>query len=309
MGSDDLIRVENLKKRYGDFAALKGISFTVKRGEIVGFLGPNGAGKTTTMKIVTGYIPATAGTVCIDGMNIFHHSQECRQKIGYLPEDVPLYDDMRVTSYLSYVCELRGIKKSDIPFKIDKIVEECNLEPVKDKLIKQLSKGNRQRAGLAQALIHEPEILILDEPTIGLDPKQVVTIRELIKRLGENQTVILSTHILPEVEQMCDRVIIINEGEIVLDKRFEEFENETNKVYVLHIKGDVNEVEAFLKEAGTVDATDSQDTHSGIYTVTITNEMSPEKLARGIIERKWDLCEMRKIHDTLEAVFLKVTMS
>jgi len=302
------IDIKGLLKKYGDQTALKGISFSVEKGEIVGFLGPNGAGKTTTMKIITGYIPPTEGSVSIEGKSIFTDSLECRKKIGYLPEDVPLYNDMKVTSYLAYVCRLRGIPKADIPFKIDFIIDSCDLDPMRKKLIKQLSKGNRQRVGIAQALIHDPEILILDEPTIGLDPKQVVNIRKLISQLRENHTVILSTHILTEVEQMCDRVIIISSGSLVLDKRFEDFGTEKGS-YMFRIKGTRKEVSSFLSANGNIQkAEEEEDTGVVCYHITLNPGTDPARVSGSIIENGWELHEMQWLREDLETVFLNATM-
>jgi ABC-2 type transport system ATP-binding protein len=211
------IAVRNLTKQYDGRPAVNDISFDVKTGEILGFLGPNGAGKTTTMKIITCYMPPTAGTVEVDGMDIFEHSLEVRKKIGYLPELNPLYMDMNVLEYLAYSAELHGIKGGNARSRIGEMVDVCGLTTVTHKDIGELSKGFRQRVGLAQAMVHDPEVLIMDEPTSGLDPNQIVEIRNLIKRLGSAKTVILSTHILSEVQATCSRVIIINEGKIVAD--------------------------------------------------------------------------------------------
>jgi ABC-2 type transport system ATP-binding protein len=211
------ISVRNLTKYYGDQKAIDDISFDVKTGEILGFLGPNGAGKTTTMKIITCYMPPTAGIVEVDGMDIFNHSIEVRRKIGYLPELNPLYLEMNVLDYLEFSARLHGVPTNEIPGRIKEMVHVCGLESVRHKDIRELSKGFRQRVGLAQALIHGPEVLILDEPTSGLDPNQIVEIRNLIKKLGTAKTVILSTHILSEVQATCGRVLIINEGKIVAD--------------------------------------------------------------------------------------------
>ena len=211
------ITVRNLTKHYGTQKAIDDISFQVKTGEILGFLGPNGAGKSTTMKIITCYIPPTSGTVEIDGLNIFDNSLEVRRKIGYLPEMNPLYPDMNVLDYLDYSARLRGVEKTKIQTRIKDMVQVCGLSSVRHKDIGELSKGYKQRVGLAQALLHEPEVLILDEPTSGLDPNQIVEIRNLIKQLGLAKTFILSTHILSEVQATCDRVLIINEGTIVAD--------------------------------------------------------------------------------------------
>ncbi|MFH1706540.1 MAG: ATP-binding cassette domain-containing protein [Planctomycetota bacterium] len=301
-----LIEVTDLHKRYGDFTALKGISFRIQKGEIVGFLGPNGAGKTTAMKIITGYIPATEGMVAIDGMSTFTHSLACRRRIGYLPEDVPLYDDMKVTAYLAYVCRLRDVPAADIAFRIDRMVTLCNLEPVKGKLIRQLSKGNRQRVGLAQALIHDPEILVLDEPTVGLDPKQVVHIREMISQLRHERTVILSTHILSEVEQMCDRVIIISEGAICLDRPLKGFDAGPAALDVV-VQGPAAEVESHLRTLGDLARIQPG---PGTLACRLTPHagVTPGAVARAVVTRGWELTELTRRRESLESLFLEVTM-
>ncbi len=206
------ITVRNLTKYYGEQAAVHDISFDVKSGEILGFLGPNGAGKTTTMKILTCYMPPNSGTVEVEGLDIFERSVEVRRKIGYLPEMNPLYLDMNVLDYLEYSAQLHGLRGGAVNQRLKEMVHVCGLEEVRHKDIGEMSKGFRQRVGLAQAMIHDPEVLILDEPTSGLDPNQIVEIRNLIKQLGRAKTVILSTHILSEVQATCDRVLIINEG-------------------------------------------------------------------------------------------------
>lgn len=210
-----MIEVRNLTKKYGDRTAINQLSFTVAKGEILGFLGQNGAGKTTTMKILTGFMPATSGTASIGGFDVFDNPIEVKKKIGYLPETPPIYPELLVVEYLSFVADLRGISKIDKSKRIDKVTELCNLGDVRRRLIGNLSKGYRQRVGLAQALIHDPEVLILDEPTVGLDPKQVNEARQLIKGLREDKTVIYSTHILSEVAATCDRIIVIDKGNIV----------------------------------------------------------------------------------------------
>jgi ABC-2 type transport system ATP-binding protein len=212
-----MIEVANLSKRYGDLAAVRDVSFSAASGQILGFLGPNGAGKTTTMRIITGFMPATSGTVRVDGFDVFEQSTEVRRRIGYLPENPPLYNDMAVAPYLRFVAKLKGMSRADIPAALDRALETCGLTAVRDRLLGHLSKGFRQRVGLAQALIHDPPVLVLDEPTIGLDPRQIVEIRSLIRTLGGKRTVVLSTHILPEVSQVCDKVVIINDGRIVAE--------------------------------------------------------------------------------------------
>ena len=221
-----MIEVEHLTKYYGEIRGIEDVSFKIGKGEIVGFLGPNGSGKTTTMRILVCYMPATRGFARVAGFDVETASMEVRKKIGYLPEHPPLYNDMTVRSYLGFVGRLRGLSKKEIQRGIERVVEICALEEVIDRMIGQLSKGFRQRAGVAQALIHNPEVLILDEPTIGLDPKQNADIRALIKSLAGSHTIILSTHILPEVTLTCERVIIIHQGRIVADSRLEELTRE-----------------------------------------------------------------------------------
>jgi ABC-2 type transport system ATP-binding protein len=213
-----MIEVKNLTKLYGSFVAIRDVSFKAERGSILGFLGPNGAGKTTTMRIITGYMPATSGTVVIDGLDIFADSLEARRRIGYLPESPPLYSDMRVHAYLRFVAKLRGVPRPELDDAVEQAIESCGLVEMAARICGQLSKGYRQRVGLAQALIHNPPVLVLDEPTIGLDPRQIHEIRSLIKRLSGERTVVLSTHILPEVSQICDKVVIINDGRVVLEE-------------------------------------------------------------------------------------------
>jgi gliding motility-associated transport system ATP-binding protein len=212
-----MIEVANLSKRYGDLAAVRDVSFTAPTGQILGFLGPNGAGKTTTMRIITGFLPATSGTVRVEGFDVFDQSNEVRRRIGYLPENPPLYNDMGVEPYLRFVARLKGMARGDIPAALERVLEMCGLGGVRDRLLGHLSKGYRQRVGLAQALIHDPPVLVLDEPTIGLDPRQIIEIRSLIKTLGGKRTVVLSTHILPEVAQVCDKVVIVNDGHVVVE--------------------------------------------------------------------------------------------
>jgi ABC-2 type transport system ATP-binding protein len=212
-----MIEVANLSKRYGDLSAIRDVTFTAPTGQILGFLGPNGAGKTTTMRIITGFLPATSGTVRVEGFDVFEQSTEVRRRIGYLPENPPLYNDLAVEPYLRFVARLKGMRRAQIGPALERVIETCSLTGVRRRLLGHLSKGFRQRVGLAQALIHDPPVLILDEPTIGLDPRQIIEIRSLIKTLGGNRTVVLSTHILPEVSQVCDKVVIISDGRIVVE--------------------------------------------------------------------------------------------
>lgn len=213
-----MIEVADLSKRYGDLTAVQHVTFTAKPGQILGFLGPNGAGKTTTMRIITGFMPASGGTVRVCGYDVFEQSMEVRKRIGYLPENPPLYNDMTVVPYLRYAAKLKGMSRGEIAAGLDRVLDTCGLRHMASRLLGHLSKGYRQRVGLAQALIHDPEVLILDEPTIGLDPAQIRDIRGLIRDLGTGKrTVVLSTHILPEVQQVCERVVIINGGRVILE--------------------------------------------------------------------------------------------
>lgn len=236
-----MIEVKNLSKSYGGFQAVKSVSFSVPTGQACGFLGPNGAGKTTTMRIITGYMPATAGSVEVEGFDVFEDSFEVRRRIGYLPETPPLYLEMKVVSYLTHVAALRGVPRSQIPAARDRVIADCGLEQVAGRLCGHMSKGYRQRVGLAQALIHDPAVLVLDEPTIGLDPAQIIEIRQLIRGLATERTVVLSTHILPEVAQICQKVVIINAGRVVLERDIAELisAGSLEDEYLKHVTGDV----------------------------------------------------------------------
>lgn len=216
-----MIEVRNLTKRYGDLVAIENISFTAQRGEVLGLLGPNGAGKTTTMRIITGFLAPTSGTVQIEGFDILQQSLEVRKRIGYLPEIPPLYHDMTVRPYLEFVGRIRGIPRAELSGATDRALDRCGLTHVARRVLGHLSKGYRQRVGLAQAIIHEPHVLVLDEPTIGLDPRQIREIRSLVRDLAAERTVILSTHILQEVTQICQKVVIINEGRVAVEDRIE----------------------------------------------------------------------------------------
>ncbi|MGH7815057.1 MAG: ABC transporter ATP-binding protein [Candidatus Binataceae bacterium] len=251
-----MIEVKNLTKAYGDFVAVKDVSFKAESGSVLGFLGPNGAGKTTTMRVITGYMPATSGTVVIDGLDIFTQSLEARRKIGYLPEIPPLYVDMRVAQYLRFVARLRGVAGNRIESALEHVIETCGLAEMADRICGQLSKGYRQRVGLAQALIHDPPVLVLDEPTIGLDPRQIHEVRTLIHGLAEKRTVVLSTHILPEVSQICEKVVIIAHGQVVLEEKVKELPagKSLEEVFLEAISrdrpADAASAEEVLEEAG-----------------------------------------------------------
>jgi ABC-2 type transport system ATP-binding protein len=221
-----MIEVANLSKSYGDYTAVSDVSFSATRGQIVGFLGPNGAGKTTTIRMLATYLPPSAGTASIAGYDIVSQADEVRKRIGYLPENPPLYPEMTVREYLKFIAEIKGVRRAGMADRIDQVMEQCFISDVRNKLCQHLSRGYRQRVGLAQAIIHEPEVIILDEPTSGLDPKQIIEIRQLIRSLGETHTVLLSTHILPEVSMVCNKVVIINRGKVVIESMLNQLTKE-----------------------------------------------------------------------------------
>ena len=231
-----MIEVANLSKRYGDLRAIEGVSFTAVKGQILGFLGPNGAGKTTTMRIITGFMPATSGTVRVEGFDVFDQSNEVRRRIGYLPENPPLYNDMSVAPYLRFVARLKGLGRREVGEALERVLATCGLDDVRDRLLGHLSKGYRQRVGLAQALIHDPPVLVLDEPTIGLDPRQIRDIRALVRTLGGKRTIVLSTHILSEVTEVCDKVVIINDGRIALEDQLANMTRDGRKLEDIFIE-------------------------------------------------------------------------
>jgi len=241
-----MVEVRGLTKYYGEFRAIQNVSFTAQQGEILGLLGPNGAGKTTTMRIVTGFMPATEGTAVVEGFDVSTEAHEARRRIGYLPENPPLYHDMTVSSYLKFVGRIKGVKRSELAGALDRVLEKCFLTEVASRIVGRLSKGYRQRVGLAGALIHNPPVLILDEPTIGLDPRQIIEIRGLIKELAADRTVILSTHILPEVSQICGKVVIINEGTVVVEKNLKELAQSASleEVFLRYISKEIESKEA-----------------------------------------------------------------
>jgi ABC-2 type transport system ATP-binding protein len=301
-----MIDVEHLCKDYGSFRALDDVSFHVERGEIVGFLGPNGAGKTTTMRILTGYMPPSEGEARVAGFDVFEESLEVRRRIGYLPESVPLYTEMSVWAYLNYMASLRRV--SDRERAVMRAMQSCHIDDRADSLISKLSKGLRQRVGLAQAILHEPEVLILDEPTIGLDPKQIIEVRELIQEIGREHTVILSTHILPEVSQTCNRVLIINEGKIVAEGTPDELTARlqgTSRVLV-QVGQEASDMPNTL--SNVEDVVDVQPQGEGRYEVTCAANVDRRpQLARAVVEGGWDLLELRTVGMSLEDIFLELT--
>ena len=319
-----MIEVENLTKNYGRFRALEDISFRIEKGEVVGFLGPNGAGKTTAMRILTCFMPASSGRAAVAGYDIFKESLEVRKRIGYLPENIPLYPEMTVSKYLKYISKIKGLPRSRRAGRLDIAIEACGLTERRNQIIGQLSKGYRQRVGLAQALIHDPDVMIFDEPTSGLDPRQIIEIRELIKQLGQEHTIILSTHILPEASMTCERLIIINHGRIAGDVKLadgkaisiatgegDESELGDGKTLCLQISGPVEEVMTALKTVPSVhrvEIKESSESDNPIFHVSYdTGTHVPPEIAATIVRNGWSLLEMRSIEMTLEEVFLRVT--
>ena len=308
-----MIQVKNLTKKYAGVTAISDLNFEVEKGEIVGFLGPNGAGKSTTMKILTGYMPATSGTASIAGYDVFAQSIEARKRIGYLPENTPLYTDMRVNEYLDYRANLKGVPGRKVRSSVGDVIELCNLREVQRKLIGALSKGYRQRVGLADALVHDPELLILDEPTIGLDPNQIRQVRELIKNLGGKRTVLISTHILPEVEIMCSRVIVIHKGKIRASDTAENLLKNQRTAGIMRLEAKVgadNATEDLLKIPGVKDVTTETDGEFTNFQLKLEANADPsEEVMRLAIDRRWTVREMMRRRPSLEDVFVELTHS
>lgn len=305
------IVVENLTKKYGEQKAVNDISFEIKTGEVVGFLGPNGAGKSTTMKMITCFMAPTAGDVRLDDLSIHQDAESIKKKIGYLPENNPLYMDMPIVEYLRFTAEIQGVEPSKIPGRIGDMIDLCGLDREKHKNINELSKGYRQRVGLAQAMIHDPEVLILDEPTTGLDPNQIVEIRKLIKELGKQKTVILSSHILSEVEATCDRILIINRGRIVADGTSDTLRSQAQGQELLTVgieadkKVDVEKALRGLASVETIAVVDGKDNH---FRLQSKPESSSRKAVFDLcVQEKWYLTELTGIETRLEDVFRELT--
>ena len=307
-----MVEVKNLTKYYGNFLAIEDVSFEVKKGEIVGFLGPNGAGKTTTMRIITGFLPPSSGTAAVAGYDLVDKSQQARSHIGYLPETVPLYTDMTVEGYLSFMGTIRGMKSNRIKTRINDVIDSCRLGDYRRSHIGKLSKGFRQRVGIAQAVLHEPDVLVLDEPTIGIDPIQVVETRQLIKDLSGSHTVILSTHILPEVSMLCSRVLIIHEGLIVAEDTPKELGNKLQGVERLEVeiqgpRADV--MESLEKIRGVVEVNcPTDDSDHNIYKIQARRglDLRPT-VSRTVISNGWSLLNLQLVTMSLEEIFLKLT--
>ena len=308
-----MIEVQDLTKYYGSYPAIENVTFEVRKGEILGFLGPNAAGKTTTMRIITGFMPPTSGTVRVDGHDVVDQSLEARKLIGYLPETVPLYTDMTIEGYLSFMGTLRGMNPKRIRVRTGEVIGICHLGDYRKTLIGKLSKGFRQRVGIAQAILHEPRVLVLDEPTIGIDPIQVVDTRKLIKDLGREHTVILSTHILPEVSMVCQRVLIIHEGQIMAEdspKNLAERLQGVERVEV-EIRGPVPQVTKALRDIrGVVNVTSSPDADRGTYTVEAKRGLDLRStISKVVISNGWSLLTVQLVGMSLEEIFLKLTTS
>jgi len=307
-----LISVENLTKRYATKTAIDAVSFEVGKGEILGFLGPNGAGKTSTMRIISGYMPASDGVVRVGGFDVAEQPLEVRRRIGYLPENPPLYMEMTVQGYLRFVAKIKGVAPPQLDAEVARVMDKVNITDVKDRIIQKLSKGYKQRVGLAQALLNDPPVLILDEPTIGLDPKQIHEVRELIKELAGNHTVVLSTHILPEVEQTCTRVIIIDRGKIVAVDTPQNLRQQTQgaaKISV-EVEGPAPEVASALRNvAGVADVRIIAEL-DGRSRFEIGSEIRQDvrrDLAKTIVNKGWGLLELQSATMSLEDIFIKLT--
>ena len=307
-----MIKVNNLTKRFGRHLAVAGATFEVEQGQVVGFLGPNGAGKTTTIRMLTGFLPPTSGSAAIDSLDVSRHSVEARRQIGYLPESVPLYRDMRVREYLRFRGQIKGLKGKALHARMDEVLERCGLREVRRKMIKTLSKGFRQRVGLADALIHDPPLLILDEPTNGLDPNQIRSIRHLIKQLGKSHTILLSTHILTEVEMICDKIVIIDDGKILASN------TPSNLVSTMRAAGRISieirtdpekarERMTALDHVKKVNYERSRDDWAEFSVLVESGTDTRERLARLAQDEGWPLRNLHRHDATLEDVFVELT--
>ncbi|HCB01620.1 MAG TPA: MFS transporter [Anaerolineae bacterium] len=303
-----MIKVSGLTKDYGARRAIHNLSFDAKQGEIVGFLGPNGAGKTTTMRILTGYMPPSDGEAMVAGYDVVEESLEVRKRVGYLPETVPLYTDMVVFDYLKYMGDLRRLP--DVEDRVDEVLDRVGLLDRAQGFIGNLSKGMRQRVGLAQALLHQPEVLILDEPTIGLDPGQVVEIRELIREIGKEKTVLLSTHLLNEAQNLCDRVLIINKGKIVAEDTTENLQARLlgAERVVVKVRGDGDQLAETIKEVKGVRKIETLEDGAVEFEFASGKDLRPE-VAKQVIKSGYDLLELRPLGMSLEEIFLELTSS
>jgi ABC-2 type transport system ATP-binding protein len=309
-----MIEVEHLTKVYGSTAALQDVSFSVKKGEILGFLGPNGAGKTTTMRILTGYLPATSGTAKVAGSEVHQDSMAVRRQIGYLPENPPLYRDMTVERFLRFVAAIKGVEPSQRTQRVNTTLEICNLTEKCHTVIRKLSKGFRQRVGLAQAIVHDPPVIILDEPTVGLDPKQIIDVRNLIKSLAKNHTIILSTHILAEANMLCDRITIINQGRIVATGTPDQLTKQLSEgvAYDLEVGGPLQQIEQMLQSVSGVASVELlHQIAADRFQMRVITNTPQENLGRdlsvALIRSNLDLYQIQRQQATLEYLFLELT--
>jgi ABC-2 type transport system ATP-binding protein len=313
MISIPMIEVKNLSKIYGATQAIKNVSFSVEKGSILGFLGPNGAGKTTTMRILSGYIPATTGKATIAGFEVHENPMAVRERIGYLPETPPLYTDMTVKDYLGFVTKIKGISSGDRTQKVQKALQCCQLEDRSDTIIRKLSKGYRQRVGIAQAIVHDPPVIILDEPTVGLDPRQIIEVRNLIKSLAGERTVILSTHILPEVSMTCDFVTIINKGTVVATGKPDELlqQMQGNAGYDIEVEGNTSNLLTKLTEIAGIKSVNieaiADRENRFLIQVNLDNYDLGKNIASVIVSESIGIYEMKRTHPSLEDVFLQLT--
>ncbi len=305
-----MIKVKDLTKYYGTLLAIDKISFHIEKGQIVGFLGPNGAGKTTTIRILTCFMPASAGEAQIAGFDVFTESLEVRQRVGYLPESVPMYNEMRAREYLDFRGRLRGLERSKLRNRIGYVTERCWLEDVIDRPIGQLSKGYRQRLGLADALLHDPDVLILDEPTVGLDPTQIRATRQLIKELGQRHTILLSSHILPEVEAICDRTIIISGGKVVASGSPEELRQQIREEsrIIVELKGDKSQIESAISSLDSVKSVHLISSNGYVKLAVEGNGKQDvrEQISELAMRNRWNIREMRLEVASLEDFFVRV---
>jgi ABC-2 type transport system ATP-binding protein len=307
-----MIEVAGLTKRYGPTLAVSDVSFEVRKGEVLGFLGPNGAGKTTTMRVITGYLPPSEGKVLVAGYDVVEEPLEAKRRTGYLPETPPVYPDMTVTEYLGFVARIKGVPRKEMKTRINEVIERCAINDHQRRQIGKLSKGYRQRVGLAQALIHNPEVLVLDEPTAGLDPKQIIETRELIRGLAGQHTVVLSTHILPEVSKTCDRVVVINQGKVVAVGAPDELTHRLQgyETVLITVEGPAAEIIDKLQRVGGVNMVEPREAKDARVTFEVHTEKGHDvraELARAVVEAHWNLLELKTSGLSLEDIFLKLT--
>ena len=307
-----MIEVKNITKKYGDFTAIEDISFTVRDGEIVGLLGPNGAGKSTTMNVITGFIEQTGGEIFINGYNTVKNSKKAKGEIGYMPEGVPLYEDLTVKEFVTYMAELRKVKRKDRKEKVQKVLKETGLDEMQNKLIRNLSRGQKQRTSLAGTLVGNPKVLILDEPTVGLDPKQITEIRSLIKELGKNHTIVLSSHILSEVSQICDKVVIINKGKKVAEDTPANLEKKTTKNNIIYIivedkENKMEQIKNEIPEIKEIKFIENQEDGTKKYEISADKDKDlRKKIFTECAKQEITIFEMKKAETSLEDAFMKI---